>query len=80
MNLTEANETVTDKLNHLKESFVFAISPAVNKEVEKCQESIEAKFNELREILVQDDWDENDVIKRINILEAELGMLTSIRA
>lgn len=80
MNLTENNETVTDKLNHLKESFVFAISPPQNKEVEKCQSNIERKFDELREVLEQEDWDEKDVIKRINSLETELTMLTSIRA
>ena len=80
MNLTENNELVTDKLNHLKESFVFAISPPQNKEVVKCQEKIEAKFDELRDILEQEDWDETDVIRRINSLETELGMLTSIRA
>lgn len=80
MNLTDKNEIVTDKLNHLKETFVFSISPPQNKEVVKCQESIEAKFNELKEILAQEDWDENDVIRRISIIEMEVGMLTSIRA
>ena len=79
MNLTDKNENVTDKLNHLKETFVFSISPPQNKEVVKCQESIEAKFDDLKAILEQEDWYENDVIRRISIIEMEVGMLTSIR-
>lgn len=79
MNLTDKSEAVTDKLNHLKETFVFSITPPQNKEVVKCQETIEAKFNELKEVLAQEDWDEDDVIRRINVIEMEVGMLTSIR-
>ena len=79
MNLTENNEIVTDKLNHLKETFVFSISPPQTKEVVKCQEKIEAKFNELRDLLEKEDWDEKEAIRRINSLETEVGMLTSIR-
>ena len=79
MNLTEKSEIVTDKLNHLKETFVFSVSPPQNKEVVKCQESIEAKFDELKAILEQEDWDENDVLHRISVIETEVTMLTSFR-
>lgn len=79
MNLTDKSEIVTDELNHLKETFVFSVSPPQNKEVVKCQESIEAKFDELEAILEQEDWDENDVVRRISIIEKEVTKLTSFR-
>lgn len=79
MNYTEQNETVTDKLNQLKEAFVFAVSPQVNKEVLKYQNNIEKMYDELREVLRSREWDENDVLNRIEDLKTELELLTSVR-
>jgi hypothetical protein len=79
MNYTAQNEKVTDELNRLKEAYVFAVSPRMNKEVKKYQANIEKMFEELRNVLKQNDWDERDVMIRIADLKSELEMLTSIR-
>ena len=79
MRYTEENELVTEKLNKLKEDFVFTISPAENREVRKHENAIERKYKELKEILEMGEWDEKDVLRRINSLGGELDEINSIR-
>ena len=76
---TEDNEKVTEKINKLKEDFVFTIAPPQNREVKKHQEEIERKYADLKSVLEQDEWDEKDVLKRISSIGAELDEINAIR-
>ena len=80
MRYTEENETITENLNKLREDFVFTISPPENKEVRRLQEDIERMYTELKSILEQDEWDEKEIIKRINSIGGKLDEINSIRA
>ena len=79
MRYAEENEAVTAKLNKLREDFVFTISPPQNREFKKHQEAIEQKYTELKSVLEQEEWDEKDVIRRINSIGGELDEINAIR-
>jgi len=79
MRYVEDNEAVAEKLNKLKEDFVFTISPPENREVKKHEEAIDRKFAELKNLLEQEEWDEKDVLRRINSIGAELDEINAIR-
>ena len=78
MRYTEDNETVTKALRKLQEDFQFTVATQV-KDAKKLEKNINQKYEALKAILQQPDWDEAAVLLAIRNIGLEIDEINAMR-
>ena len=78
MRYTEDNEKVTASLKRLQNDFQFTIATTV-KDAKKLEVAIEKKYDVLKKMLQEPEWDEVAVLKAIQNIGVELDELNATR-
>ena len=78
MRYTEGNEKVTAALRRLQEDFQFTVATQV-KDAKKLEKNINQKYEALKAILQQPDWDEAAVLLAIRNIGLEIDEINAMR-
>ena len=79
-NYVAENTTVLKEINHVKEAYIFAIAPKIyNKRIQQHQENIKRMYDELLAMFRTREWDEKEVLFRLQDLQTELQLLLSVK-
>ena len=79
-NYAMENETVLKEINHVKEAYIFSIAPKIyNKRIQQHQENIKKMYEELLAMFRTREWDEKNVMFRLQDLQTELQLLLSVK-
>lgn len=79
LNYTKENENVSREINHVKEAFIYAVAPKINnKKIQQHKNNIEKMYGDLKAALRSREWDEKDILFRLDDLKSELEDLLAV--
>ena len=76
---TEENEKVTAALTKLQQDFQYTVA-SPDKKAKKSEHKIEKMYGELKNILQQPTWDEQQVLLIIKNMGAEIDEINALRS
>ncbi|MBQ4091348.1 MAG: hypothetical protein IJC64_03420 [Clostridia bacterium] len=78
MRYTEANEKVTAELKKLQNDFQYTVATS-DRHAKKNEHNIEKMYDELKAMLQQPTWDEQQVLLLVRNMGAEIDEINSMR-
>ena len=78
MRYTEENEKVTEALKNLQHDFQYTVATP-DKRAKKSEDNIDKMYDELKTLLQQSEWDEQQVLLIIKNIGAELDEISAMR-
>lgn len=78
MRYTESNETITAELKKLQNDFQYTVATS-DRHAKKNEHNIEKMYDELKAMLQQPTWDEQQVLLLVKNMGAEIDEINSMR-
>ena len=75
---TEDNETVSEAIKKVQDDFQYTVATS-DKHAKKCEHNIEKMYEELKALLQQDAWNEQQVMTVLRNMGAEIDEINAMR-
>lgn len=75
---TEGNETVSEAIKKVQDDFQYTVATS-DKHAKKCEHNIEKMYEELKALLQQDAWNEQQVMTVLRNMGAEIDEINAMR-